>query len=172
LVLRYRISDPVVWYGAAQDVAANLSTEAQLVYRRQVAGHSLDELLESRSTLSAVLCEEMASRARDWGVEILAFDIKDLILPGEMKTLFARVIEAEKQAQAQGILRREEAASTRSLANTARLYENNPTMLRLKELEQMKEIAANAEHVTLVTDPILSFAFRAARAEDPPSTTP
>jgi hypothetical protein len=51
------------------------------------------------------------------------------------------------------ILRREEVAATRSLANTARLLESNPVLLRLKETEAMKEIAEKIQNLTVVVAP-------------------
>ncbi|HEV8245422.1 MAG TPA: hypothetical protein VGP93_06630, partial [Polyangiaceae bacterium] len=72
------------------------------------------------------------------------------ILPGEMKALLNRVIEAEKVAAANVIMRREETAATRSLANTARVMSENPVLLRLKELDALKEIAAPIDEVRLV----------------------
>lgn len=79
--------------------------------------------------------------------------MKDLVLPGEMKQLLNQVMEAEKKAAAQVILRREEVAATRSLANTAQMLEKNPALLRLKELEGFKEIAAAIPNLTLVMGP-------------------
>jgi hypothetical protein len=67
-----------------------------------------------------------------------------------MKALLNRVIEAEKEAAANVILRREETAATRSLANTARVMADNPVLLRLKELESLKEMAAQIDEVRLV----------------------
>jgi regulator of protease activity HflC (stomatin/prohibitin superfamily) len=94
-----------------------------------------------------------AERVGAWGVELLRIEIKDIILSGELKALFNPVIEAEKQAQAQNILRREETAATRSVANTARLLESNPTLLRLRELDTWKEIAARVGKVTVAVSP-------------------
>jgi regulator of protease activity HflC (stomatin/prohibitin superfamily) len=56
-----------------------------------------------------------------------------------MKVLLAQVVEAEKAAQANVIRRREETNATRSMLNTARVMENNPIALRLKELETLKK---------------------------------
>jgi hypothetical protein len=67
-----------------------------------------------------------------------------------MKTLLNRVIEAEKEAQANIILRREETAATRQLANTAKLMSENPTLLRMRELEVIKDIAGQLKEVKLV----------------------
>jgi regulator of protease activity HflC (stomatin/prohibitin superfamily) len=57
-----------------------------------------------------------------------------------MRELINKVVEAEKVAQANLIRRREETAATRSLLNTAKLMEDNPTLLRLKELEAIERV--------------------------------
>ncbi len=73
-----------------------------------------------------------------------------MIPPGEMKTLLNKVIEAEKAAAANVILRREDAAATRNMANTAKVIAENPVLMRLKELETMKDIAEKIDEIKLV----------------------
>lgn len=153
LVVKFRVDDPVLATEAVADLHAALYSEAQLLYRRQAAGLTVEQLLERRNDAAEEIRAALEERARAWGVQVLRVDLKDLILPGDMKALFQRVIEAEKQAQAQNILRREETAATRSLANTARLLEANPTLLRLKELETWKEMATKVGQVTVVVSP-------------------
>jgi regulator of protease activity HflC (stomatin/prohibitin superfamily) len=75
--------------------------------------------------------------------------VKDVILPGEMKTILNQVVEAEKRAQANLIQRREETAATRSLLNTARLMEENRTLLRLKELETLEKVTEKIDKLTV-----------------------
>ena len=67
--------------------------------------------------------------------------VKEIILPGEVRELMNRVIEAEKTAQANVIKLREETAATRSLLYTAKLMEDNPVLLRLKELEALEKVS-------------------------------
>jgi regulator of protease activity HflC (stomatin/prohibitin superfamily) len=62
-----------------------------------------------------------------YGIELHGVGVKDIVLPGEMKTILAQVVEAEKAAQANVIRRREETAATRSLLNTAKVMEGNPS---------------------------------------------
>ena len=71
--------------------------------------------------------------------------IRDVILPGEMKVLLNRVTEAKKAAEANLIARREETAAMRSQANTAKLLADNPTLMRLRELEVLEKVAANSK---------------------------
>lgn len=92
----------------------------QLAARSLVSSLSLDEPLEARDAIGR-LPLEVAPQARAFGVEMAAVGIKEIVLPGEMKVLLNRVIEAEKAAAANVIHRREEAAATRQLAKTARL---------------------------------------------------
>lgn len=75
--------------------------------------------------------------------------MKDVILPGEVKTILNQVVEAEKRAQANLIQRREEMAAMRSLLNTARLMDDNPTLLRLKELETLEKITEKVDKLTV-----------------------
>ena len=75
--------------------------------------------------------------------------VKDVILPGEMKTILNQVVEAEKRAQANLIQRREETAAMRSLLNTARLMDDNPTLLRLKELETLEKVTEKVDKLTV-----------------------
>jgi hypothetical protein len=60
-----------------------------------------------------------------------------------------QVVEAEKVAQANLIKRREETAATRSLLNTARLMDENPTLLRLKELETLEKVTEKIDKLTV-----------------------
>jgi len=75
-----------------------------------------------------------------------------VILPGEMKEILNKVTEAKKAAEASLITRREETAAMRSQANTARIFEGNPTLMRLKELETPEKIADKAKPSVVLAD--------------------
>ena len=79
------------------------------------------------------------------GLEVIAAGIRDVILPGDMKELLNKVTEAKKAAEANLIARREETAAMRSQANTAKLLQDNPTLMRLRELEVLEKVAASAK---------------------------
>ncbi len=56
-----------------------------------------------------------------------------------------RVTEAKKAAEANLIARREETAAMRSQANTAKILHDNPTLMRLRELEVLEKVAAGGK---------------------------
>jgi len=85
-----------------------------------------------------------------YGVRVRAIALRDIILPGDIREILNQVVAAEKQAQANLIRRREETAATRSLLNTAKLMEDNPLLVRLKELETLEKIADKVDKITVI----------------------
>ena len=61
----------------------------------------------------------------------------------------ARASKAERTAKANLIRRQEETAATRSLLNTAKLMEDNPLLLRLKELETLERVAERIDKISV-----------------------
>jgi regulator of protease activity HflC (stomatin/prohibitin superfamily) len=70
-------------------------------------------------------------------------------LPGDMKVILNQVVEAQKEAEANLIRRREETQAMRSLHNTAKMMENNPTLLRLKELEALEQVTQRIDKISV-----------------------
>jgi regulator of protease activity HflC (stomatin/prohibitin superfamily) len=122
--------------------------ELQFALREAVGTRTLDELLADKGAID-VEVSASAAKLEASGLAVRSVGVKDIILPGEMKTILNQVVEAEKVAQANLIRRREETAATRSLLNTARLMEENPTLLRLKELEALERIAEKVDKITV-----------------------
>ncbi len=152
VIVKYRIVDPVKSHETVTNLRDALYSETQMSARRFAASMTLEQMLERRNEGVDEMVERVQTRAGEWGVEVLSIDLKDVVLPGEMKVILNRVIEAQKEAEANVILRREETAATRSLANTAKMLEQNPTLMRLKELEAIKEISGSVGNITVVTN--------------------
>ena len=144
-----RISDPVEAKARLADVDAHLYKELQFALRAAVGTRTLDELLEDKGGIDAAISEQVRGRLSGLGIEVLSVGVKDIILPGEIKVVLLRVVEAEKAAQANVIRRREETAATRSMLNTAKVMEENPVALRLKELEVLERIAEKVERINV-----------------------
>ena len=91
----------------------------------------------------------MRERLGETGIEVTELGVKDVILPGEIRELVNKVVEAERMAKANLIRRQEETAATRSLLNTAKLMEENPLLLRLKELESLEKLVEKVGKIDL-----------------------
>lgn len=147
LTAGYRITDPLKAKNALSDITGYLYKEAQFALRGAVGERSLDALLEDKGAIDRSIFDYLRQKTADYGIEIHSVGIKDIILPGEIKTILTKVVEAEKAAQANVVRRREETAATRSMLNTAKVMEDNPVALRLKELEVLERIAEKIDKI-------------------------
>jgi len=149
LSAQYQIVDPVTAVKALSDVNGTLYRELQFALRASIGTRSLDTLLGDKGELDRVVFETVRDKVSEYGVVMKSVGVKDVILPGEMKEILNQVVQAEKAAQANIIKRREETAATRSLLNTARLMEENPVLLRLKELETLEKLTDKVGNLTV-----------------------
>ena len=114
-----------------------------------MAARTLDEILAARDAIDTEVRAYVAARAGALGAEVSEIGVKDVILPGDVRDLLNKVVEAERLARANNIRRQEETASTRALLNTAKLMENNPLLLRLKELEALEKLVEKVGRIDL-----------------------
>jgi regulator of protease activity HflC (stomatin/prohibitin superfamily) len=127
----------------------------QLALREYIGGFSFDELLEKKETIAPYILQSAGEKALALGVEVTGFGIRDIILPGDVKEIMNQVLIAEKKAQANIIMRREETASTRSLLNTAKLMEENSMLFKLKEMEYVEKIADKISSISVSGNGVL-----------------
>jgi len=106
-------------------------------------------LLENKQSLNKLLLDAVQDKLASFGIDVTSVGLRDIILPGEMKTILAQVVEAQKAAEANVIKRREETNATRSLLNTAKVMEENATALRLKELETLERVAERIDKISV-----------------------
>ncbi|MDX2290258.1 MAG: slipin family protein [Hyphomicrobiaceae bacterium] len=145
----HKVVDPEKAALATGDLANTLYRLVQFAIREAVATRSLDDILSARDTIDKEVRGFVLARAADLGVEIGEIGVKDVILPGDVRDLLNKVVEAERLAKANLIRRQEETAATRSLLNTARLMEDNPLLLRLKELEALERLVEKVGRIDL-----------------------
>lgn len=145
----WRYVDVLKAFTQLQKPADHLYRELQFGLRAAVGTRTLDELLENKTVIDEVVMAHVKARLAAYGIELDGAGVKDIVLPGEMKTILAQVVEAEKSAQANVIRRREETAATRSLLNTAKVMEGNPVALRMKELETLERVAERIDKISV-----------------------
>ena len=147
--LQYKVTDIVKALIETKDVAKQLYLLMQMALREYVGTLTLDELLAKKENIKDFILESAETKAKSMGTEIIACGIRDIILPGDVKEIMNQVLVAEKKAQANTIMRREETASTRSLLNTAKLMEDNAMLWKLKEMEYVEKIADKVNSISV-----------------------
>ncbi|MGO1070259.1 slipin family protein [Lysobacter sp. CA199] len=149
LAASLRVTDPVAARTQVAKYTEHVYRELQYGLRKAISSKTLDELLGDKASLDADIFAYVRGPIGAVGVEVLGVGVKDVILPGEMKDILNGVVQAEKTAQANVIRRREEANATRSLLNTAKLIEESPVLMRLKELEALEKITEKIDKLTV-----------------------
>lgn len=143
LVLGYRVSDPHKAVSSVASFMESFYLEMQLVLRDLIGQYNVDDLLSNRRELSNRLLDDGKSRAASLGLDLLSAGIRDLMFPGELKSIFAQVLNARKEGLAALERARGEQAALRNLANAAQLLENNPALLKLRILQALDASSGN-----------------------------
>jgi hypothetical protein len=146
---QYKVVDIIKALIENKDYEKQLYILMQLALREFIGTLSLDELLEKKESISAYVLATLKDKAYNLGVEVRDCGVRDIILPGEMKEIMNQVLVAQKKAEANVIMRREETASARSLLNTAKLMEENSMLFKLKEMEYVEKIADKINSISL-----------------------
>ena len=149
LTALWQVPDVVKARAGLSNFVEYVYKELQFALREAVGTRTLDELLGDKGVLDREIGDAVRVKVEEHGLAVRSVGVKDVILPGEMKTILNQVVEAEKIAQSNLIKRREETAATRSILNTARLMDENPTLLRLKELETLEKVTEKIDKLTV-----------------------
>ncbi|WP_337175219.1 slipin family protein [Paludisphaera sp.] len=169
LIAQFRVVDPVAARHQVSDFRSQLYQDLQLTLREAITGRTLEDLLKERYALSKQLREEVAPRALAYGVELARVGVKDMILPGTVRAVFLQEVEADLKGRAGLAAARHEVAAARARANTAKLVQENPIMLRLQELETLSQLASKSGNVVVI--PGLDRLFGGPPASDPGSSS-
>ncbi len=149
LAATYQLTDAEKAVRAVKDPLDHLYKEVQFGLRGAVGTRMLDALLEDKTAIDESVAAHLEQRFEAIGITVHSVGVKDIILPGDMKELLGKVVEAEKAAQANVIRRREETNATRSLLNTAKVMETNEVALRLKELETLEKVTEKIGNISV-----------------------
>jgi len=168
LIAQFKVADPVAARHSVADHYAQLYQDLQLTLRDTITGRTLEELLNERELLSDRIQADVAPRAAKYGVVLTRVGVKDMILPGPLRATFLQEVEAEHKGRASLVSARHEVAAARARANTAKLLQESPHLLRMQELEVLAQLASKSGNVLII--PGLQSLL--SREPGPPSSEP
>jgi regulator of protease activity HflC (stomatin/prohibitin superfamily) len=137
----YEIADVEAATHRVENCRTQLYNDVQMAVRNIVGALSVDALLEQRAEINAQILAAVSEQAESYGLRVLSVGVKDVILAAKVRDLLMKEAEARRVAQATLIGAREEVATMRALANAARLTEQHPSLMRLRELETVRAFA-------------------------------
>lgn len=143
LTALYEITDPAAAINQVSSYYQALYLIVQDALREVVEAIAIDDLIANRTQLNDQLLAKAADPVAAIGLKLTRLSIKDLMLPGELKKLYAQVVQARQEGLAQLERARSETAALRSLANAARLANDNPALLKLRLLQALEQSQGN-----------------------------
>lgn len=139
LIAVYRITEPHIVLFSVDNIAHMAHTLLQVALREVVSTQKIAALLEQRGAINQQVLELAQPRLAQYGITLDDVSLRDISFTGALKRSFSLVLEAQLEAQAALERARGEQASLRSLANTARMLDNNPNLLQLRTLQMLGE---------------------------------
>ena len=138
LLVRTRIDDPQRWHEAVEVPDAFVYAAIQVALREAVASRTLEELLAARAEIGTELAGAAAATANDVGMVVEEVAVRDVMLPAELRRAATEAATARAHALASLERARGEVASTRALANAAKMVADNPALLHLRTLQAVE----------------------------------
>lgn len=146
-VIYYRVVDPVSAVLNVEDYGEAVFNLAQTTLRSVLGEVDLDDILAKREELSERIREIIDEKTEGWGIHVTGVEIRDVILPEEMRRAIARQAEAERDRRARVIQAEAEKQAAQDLRKASEVLGVNPGLLRI--LQTLSEVSAE-ENVTIV----------------------
>lgn len=170
IVLTTQITDAAKSVQAADNHVAHIYSATQTTVRTVVASVTMEALLTQRVAIGAQLRELIAPQAEAVGVQVHAVEVRDVMLPGELRKAFSEVLKARQEGQAALERARSESAALRNLANAARLIEGQPALATLRFLQTLE--ASTAGQTFVMNDISAMLPALSSRGIKPSATEP
>jgi regulator of protease activity HflC (stomatin/prohibitin superfamily) len=151
-VVYLSVVDPVAAVVKVENFLKAVSLIAQTTLRSVLGQSELDELLAHRDKFDHILQETIDRHTDPWGVKVTAVEVRDVILPDEMKRSMAIQAESERERRAKIINAEGECQAAGKLVQAASMISAEPVALQLRFLQTMREISS--EHSTTIFLPI------------------
>jgi len=140
-VVYYRVSDPVKAVVSVENYVNATNLLGQTALRDTIGQVELDDLLTKRESLGQKLTEILDIQTDPWGIKVTNVGIKDVSLPDSMQRAIAKQAEAERERRSRIIMADGEFEAAAKMTEAAKLYQQNPTAIRLRELQTLTEVA-------------------------------
>jgi len=137
--VKYRITDALLFENVSENPAYAIYTAAQIALRDEIGALGVEDALDRSKDLSTELTAKVAADAVALGIEVGKVAVKDLSIGGDLKKVFTDTLTARQESLVTLEKARAEAAAIRTLANAARVFENNPSLLQLKFLQALEK---------------------------------
>ncbi|MDX2090847.1 MAG: SPFH domain-containing protein [Kofleriaceae bacterium] len=138
-VLFWKVLDPQAAALAVADYAEAIRWAAQTALRDVIGKTMLADMLEGREKISFELQRIIHDRTQPWGIDVIAVELRDVLIPTGLQDAMSMQAQAERERQARVILGDSERQIASKFAEAAKSYERDPTALHLRAMNMLYE---------------------------------
>ncbi len=131
-----------------------MSQFAQTTMRNIVGRFELDELLSNREEASNMIKEIVDTKSDNWGVDVLSVELKDIVMPDDLKRTIGKQAEAEREKRAKIITSEGELQSAENLQKAAEMLAKAPGALHLRTLQSINDLSSDQSNTTIWMLPV------------------
>jgi regulator of protease activity HflC (stomatin/prohibitin superfamily) len=153
-VIYYKVADASKAVLEVEHFWSAVSQLAQTTMRTIVGQMELDTLLAKRDQASTRIKEILEADASAWGLEIQNVELKDIVLPEDMKRTLAKQAEAERERRAVIIKSEGEVAAASNLKQAAEMLASSTGALHLRSLNALNDISSDQSNTIVFAVPL------------------
>jgi len=153
-VIYYKVVDASKAVLEVEHFWSAVSQLAQTTMRTVVGQMELDTLLAKRDQASTRIKEILEADAIAWGLEIQNVELKDIVLPEDMKRTLAKQAEAERERRAVIIKSEGEVAAASNLKQAAETLASSTGALHLRSLNALNDISSDQSNTIVFAVPL------------------
>lgn len=140
-VIYYRVENPNDAIVKVEHYALATLLLAQTTLRDILGQVELDDILGKRDELNKRIQAVIDEATNPWGIKVTAVTIKDVILHETMMRAIAKQAEAERERRSRIIMADGEFKAAEKMKQAAELYQESPLAIKLREFQNLAEIA-------------------------------
>lgn len=152
-VVYYNVQNPLYALTRIVDFEKSTSLLGQTTFRSVLGQHELDDILGNNENIVLRLKNMLEDTTDDWGIKIIAVEIRNIQIPDTMKRAMARQAEAERERRAKVTAAEGEFQASQRLYEAAQIISKEPVSLQLRYLQTLAEIATEHNSTIVFRSP-------------------
>ena len=153
-VVYYKIVDPTRSILEVENFRYAVSQLAQTTMRNSVGERTLDELLQKRNEIADTIKSDLDTKTDPWGIDVEMLELKDVIIPDDLKRTISKEAEAEREKRAVIIKALGDREAADNLAEAAKTLNTTPGAMHLRTLQAVNDLSSDQSNTTIWMLPI------------------
>lgn len=153
-VVYFKIIDPAKVVLEVENYIYAVIQLAQTMMKNIVGEKTLDELLQQRAQIANLIKKELDVKTDFWGIDIAALELKDVIIPAQLKRTISKAAEAEREKRAVIIKAEGDKIAAENIAKAAKILSSVPGALHLRTLQSINDLSSDQSNTTIWMVPV------------------